>query len=110
MVSYEKFKEALVCYMDTDIIHKAPQNRRLLLGAIALVAPSVLDKKIQEYSSVLQTMGIMDSEKMVDDDRLENLCVDLVKKYGRYEMKLFDVSVSIGEEDVRRFLTICRNG
>lgn len=96
--------------MDADIVHKAPQNRRLLLGAISLVAPSVLDKKVREFLPVLQTMGIMDGEGMVDVDRLETLCVDLVKKYGRYEMKIVDVTVSIGEEDIRRFLTICRNG
>ena len=82
----------------------------MFLGAIALVAPSFLDKQIQDHSSILQTMGIMDEQKMVDVDRLESLCVDLVKKYGRYEMKILDVSITIGEEDVRRFLTICRNG
>lgn len=108
-VPFDTFKAAVSDYIEEEIVRKAPLNRRILLGAAALVAPAVLEQKYQSMMPYLMTLGLVDDQGTVNVDRLEEVGVDLVRRYGSFQMKVLDVGVSIGEDDVRKLATLCRS-
>lgn len=108
-ISFDTFKTVVCRYMDTDIIDKAPRNRRLLLGIGVMLAPSFLDKQVNAYLPVLCTLNVIDEDKQINVDTLEDVATKLIDKYGSYQMKLLDITVDITREDVIKFCQMCRN-
>lgn len=110
MISFDVFKAAVCEYLEANLVQRTPQNRRILAGGfVMLVVPLFLKKKVKALHPYLVELELMDGEGMVNVDRLEELGVDLVRRYGSFQMKVLDVGVSIGEDDVRKLATLCRS-
>ena len=99
---------AISSFIETDIIPKAPQDRRLLLGAAALIAPKWIEKQVQENSEYLEMLGIMTGEGLVDTDKAEGVATSLLDKYGNYTLAMKNVTVSIGKDDVSRIVELSK--
>lgn len=108
-IPFDTFKTVVCRYMDTDIIDKAPRNRRLLLGIGVMLAPTFLDKQVNEHLSLLCTLGVIDEEKQVDVDTLEDVTTKLIDKYGSYQMNVLDMTIDLTKEDVAKLSQMCRN-
>ena len=108
-VKFDTFTTAVCKYIDTDIINKAPRNRRLLLGVAVMATPNFLSKKCKEYNQLLSSLGIIDEDNKVDLDSLESVGTELMDKYGSYQMKLLDMEINITKDDISRLCQMCRN-
>ncbi len=110
MIPFDAFKAAVCEYLEANLVQRTPQNRRILAGGfVMLVVPMFLEKKVRALQPYLVELELMDGEGMVNVDKMETVGVDLLKKYGRYEMKVWDLDVAVDEDDIRRFATMCRN-
>lgn len=109
VVSFDSFTTAIGAYIESEIVQKAPSNRRLLLGAVAMVAPAIVARKANDYSQYVKAIGMIDEEGNIEIDALEDMGTKLIEKYGQYQFKLLDVSVNITKEDVISFCQMLRN-
>ena len=108
-VKFDTFTTAVCKYIDTDIINKAPRNRRLLLGVAVMATPNFLSKKCKEHCQLLSSLGIIDEDNKVDLDSLESVGTELMDKYGSYQMKILDMEINITKDDISRLCQMCRN-
>ncbi len=109
MITFDNFSSAVCKYMDTDIINKAPRNRRLLLGVAVMATPSFLEKKAKEYKQLLLALNVMDEDNNIDVDSLESVGTELINKYGSYQLKVLDIEINITKDDIARLCQMCRN-
>lgn len=113
MVEFASFMEALGSYIDTEIVQKAPRDRRMSMGVVALAAPMVLTRKANENAGLLRDMGLVDESMAVDVDALEDFLSKLMDRYGPYRFEIpkpfGGLSVELTKDDVARFCQTCRN-
>lgn len=107
-VKFDSFTTALCSYVETDIIGKLPQNKKLLMGIAVMAIPLLLSKKVNDYSELLCTLGVMDSSNCVDVDILEDTGYQLMDKYGSYQIKLMDMLIDITKDDITKLCALCR--
>lgn len=107
-VTFDIFTTALCSYIDSDIIAKLPNNKRFLMGVAVMAIPLILSKKVNDYSDILCTLGVMDEENCIDVDNLEEVATKLMNKYGCYQFKLMDLLVDVKEDDILKLCAKCR--
>lgn len=107
-IRFDSFTTALCSYMETDIIEKLPQNRKLLMGVAVMAIPIMLSKKVNDYSELLCSLNVVDCDNYVDIDVLEDIGYKLIDKYGSYQMKFMDITINISKDDITKLCASCR--
>lgn len=108
-IKFDTFTTAVCKYIDTDIINKAPRNRRLLLGVAVMATPNFLTQKARDYNKLLSSLEVIDEDNKIDIDTLESVGTELMNKYGSYQLKILDMAIDITRDDVSRLCQLCRN-
>lgn len=107
-VTLEALKTAICSFMDSDIISKAPQNKRFLFGAVTMMLPHIVDDKYHELMPYLKTMELVCDDGMIDIDKAEMEIVKIMDKYGSYSITMLGATISLNQADVHHLAELAR--
>ena len=109
VVSLDSVKRAVCSFMETDILYKAPEHKRFVIGAMIMMAPKIVEKKYSDWKDYISMMEIGTGEGQIDIDRAESLLCELMGKYGNYQMDLMGTRICINQDDVHKVASLARS-
>lgn len=108
IVRLDSIKKAVCSFMETEILSKVPNGKKLVVGALIMMTPKYIDMKYNELYPYIAMMELGTEDGQIDIDKADKTITDLMAKYGGYEMNLLGTTVKLGQADIHRIAELSK--
>ena len=108
VVRLDSLKKAVCSFIETEILSKVPNGKKIVIGAMIMVVPKFIDIKYKELYPYISMMELGTEDGQLDIDKAEKTLSELMTKYGGYSMDLLGTTITFNQSDIHRIAELSK--
>lgn len=109
VVGIDSLQRAICSFLETEVLYKTSEGKRLMVGALIMMAPKFVEKKYRDWNQYITMMELGTEDGQIDIDKAESAICELMGKYGNYHMDFMGTRITLDQNDIHKIAGLTRS-